>query len=207
MRDECHRPIIDAGPGLNFFSINKERLLINVLGKLSAPEAVQEEVFRKAASEERFRSAAAVWRKLTPNWIHILPNDRTPELAYTIRRITRQPMEQRLTQSKDLGEVMVIAHAVIAAEAGASVTVLIDDGQGARIATAEMNRLDRLRIRDPNIGAITLVTTPTVLERAAGGPYVPDKAAVRAIYSRLRCLDDGLPPIERTSLLTSARWR
>ncbi len=23
-----HRPIIDAGPGLNFFSINKERLLI-----------------------------------------------------------------------------------------------------------------------------------------------------------------------------------
>jgi hypothetical protein len=42
MRDECHRPIIDAGPGLNFFSINKERLLISVLAKLSAPEAVAE---------------------------------------------------------------------------------------------------------------------------------------------------------------------
>jgi len=39
-----HRPIIDAGPGLNFFSINKERLLIGVLGQLSAPETVQEEV-------------------------------------------------------------------------------------------------------------------------------------------------------------------
>jgi hypothetical protein len=31
------RPIIDAGPGLNFLSINKERLLIGVLGPLSAP--------------------------------------------------------------------------------------------------------------------------------------------------------------------------
>ena len=30
-----HRPIIDAGPGLNFLSINKERLLIQVLGQLS----------------------------------------------------------------------------------------------------------------------------------------------------------------------------
>jgi hypothetical protein len=32
-----HRPIIDAGPGLNFLSINKERLLIAMLGQLSAP--------------------------------------------------------------------------------------------------------------------------------------------------------------------------
>ncbi|MCY1138414.1 hypothetical protein OWR29_10435 [Actinoplanes sp. Pm04-4] len=31
------RPIIDAGPALNFLSINKERLLISVLGKLGAP--------------------------------------------------------------------------------------------------------------------------------------------------------------------------
>lgn len=44
-----HRPIIDAGPGLNFRSINQERLLISVLGRLSAPEAMQDEVFRKAS--------------------------------------------------------------------------------------------------------------------------------------------------------------
>ena len=46
-----HRPIIDAGPGLNFLSINKERLLIGVLGPLSAPEAVQNEVLRKAQQD------------------------------------------------------------------------------------------------------------------------------------------------------------
>jgi hypothetical protein len=34
------RPIIDAGPGLNFLSTNKERLLIGVLGPFSAPETV-----------------------------------------------------------------------------------------------------------------------------------------------------------------------
>ncbi len=43
-----YRPIIDAGPGLNFLSINKERLLIDVMGPLSAPETVQDEVLRKA---------------------------------------------------------------------------------------------------------------------------------------------------------------
>lgn len=35
------RPIIDAGPGLNFLSVNKERLLIAILGPISAPETVQ----------------------------------------------------------------------------------------------------------------------------------------------------------------------
>ena len=49
------RPIIDAGPGLNFLSVNKERLLIAVLGPLSVPEAVQDEVLRKSRQDDRFR--------------------------------------------------------------------------------------------------------------------------------------------------------
>ncbi|HJP78447.1 MAG TPA: hypothetical protein VJ914_29500 [Pseudonocardiaceae bacterium] len=207
MAVETCRPIIDAGPGLNFLSINKERLLISVLGKLSAPEAVQAEVFRKARNDARFRSAATVWQKLTPHWISILPNDQTPELAATIQRIGGQPVGRRLAQSKDLGEFMVVVHAVVAAEAGAIVTVLIDDSQGARTATAEITRLKRLRTCGRPVGSIRLVSTPAVLELAAGGPHIPDRGAMRTIYGRLRCLDDGLPPIERTNLLTSARWR
>ncbi len=130
-----HRPIIDAGPSLNFLSINKERLLIGVLGPLSDPEAVQAEVLSKSREDERFRAAATVWRKLAPRWIQILSDDETPELAAVVHRVTRQPMEERLKYPKDLGETMVIAHAVVAAEAGKTVTVLIDDGPGARIAT------------------------------------------------------------------------
>ena len=207
MPDESHRPIIDAGPGLNFFSINKERLLISVLGKLSAPETVQNEVFRKARTDERFRAAAVVWRKMTPDWILILADEPTPQLEAAVRRITHEPMAQRAKHAQDLGEIMVIAHAVVAAESGQAVTILMDDRLGSRIAIAEINRLERERRHRSTTGSIRLVNTLTVPERAAGGQYVPDKAAMHATYARLRCLDDGLPPIGKTNLLTSDRWR
>jgi hypothetical protein len=201
------RPIIDAGPSLNFLSINKERLLIGVLGAISAPETVEIEVLRKSAQDLRFRAAAPAWRKLTPKWIQVLPDDPTPELAQAVHRITRQPMNERLRQPRDLGETMVIAHAVVAAEAGADVIVLIDDGPGAKTATLEIRRLDRLRIRDSMVGTIKLVSTLTILERAAGTQHIPDKAAMRDIYRRLRGLDDGLPLIDKTDLLTTFRWK
>ncbi|GGK44593.1 hypothetical protein GCM10011591_15250 [Nocardia camponoti] len=111
-----------------------------------------------------------------------------------------------MKQPRDLGETMVVAHAVVAAEEGLSVTVLIDDGRGAQIATAEINRLRRLRAAGRNVGSIGLVSTLTVLERTATTPHLPDRAAMRTTYARLRALDDGLPPIENTNLLASARW-
>jgi hypothetical protein len=200
------QPIIDAGPGLNFLAINKERLLIAMLGRLSAPASVETEVLRKAAQDQRFRPAAAVWRKLASSWILVLPDDLTPELARVVNRITRQPMTERLKQSKDLGETMVIAHAVVAAEAGSDVIVLIDDGLGAQTATREIRRLDRLRVSGSTVGSIKLASTLTVLEKAAGTQHIPDKAEMREIYQRLRGLDDGLPPIDKTALLTTIRW-
>jgi len=200
------RPIIDAGPGLNFLSINKERLLIAILGPFSAPETVQDEVFRKSAQDSRFRAAATVWRKLTPNWIQILPDDATPELAAVVQRISGLPMGERKMQAKDLGETMVIAHAVLGAESGQTVTILIDDGPGARIAAQEISRLNRLRATGRPMGSITLASTLTVLERAAGTDHLPERAAMRDTYQRLRGLDDGLPPIEQTRLLSRALW-
>lgn len=201
-----HPPIIDAGPGLNFFSLRKERLLIGVLGKLSAPETVQDEVFRKSKQDERFSAAASVWRRLTPTWMQVLSDDETPELTAVVHRITRQTMEDRLKHPKDLGETMVIAHAVAAAESGEEMTVLIDDGPGIRTATSEISRLERLGAGGRIVGSIRLVSTLTVLERAAGGVHIPDRAVMRNVYGQLRGLDDGLPPIEKTNLLTSARW-
>jgi hypothetical protein len=200
------RPIIDAGPGLNFLSINKERLLIAVLGPLSAPETVRDEVLRKSGRDERFRAAATVWRKLTDRWIQILPDDVTPELATVVQRISGLPMAERMKQGKDLGEIMVIAHAVVAAESGQRVTVLIDDGPGAAIATSEIGRLRRLGSSGPSVGSITLASTLTVLGRAAGTEHLPDRAAMRDTYKRLRELDDGLPPIEKTDLLSDTLW-
>jgi hypothetical protein len=201
------RPIIDAGPGLNFLSINKERLLIAVLGRFSAPETVQDEVFRKSQQDNRFRAAATVWSKLTTHdWIQILPDDVTPELAGVVQRICGLPMADRLKHAKDLGEIMVIAHAVVVAESGQPVTVLIDDGPGAAIATSEIRRLQRLGSSGRSAGSITLASTLTILGRAAGTEHLPDRAAMRDTYRRLRELDDGLPPIENTDLLSDTLW-
>jgi hypothetical protein len=200
------RPIIDAGPALNFLSIHKERLLIATLGRLSAPETVQGEVLRKSQQDDRFRAAATVWRKLTPNWILILPDDATPELANVVQRISGLSIGERMRHTKDLGEIMVIAHAVVAAESGNSMTMLIDDGPGARIATSEISRLRRLGSSGQPVGSIKLVNTLTVLERAADTQHLPDRAAMRDTYSRLRGLDDGLPPIENTDLLAPKFW-
>ncbi|GAA2218069.1 hypothetical protein ACFY2R_22880 [Micromonospora olivasterospora] len=200
------RPIIDAGPSLNFLSINKERLLISVLGPLSVPETVQDEVMRKSREDPRFRPAATVWRKLTPRWIHVLSDDETPELAAAVHRITQQSMRDRLRHPKDLGEIMVVAHAAVAAETGETVTVLIDDGAGAVIATSEIRRLQRLRAQGRAVGSIKLVNTLTILHRAAGTGHIPDRSMMRDIYLRLRGLDDGLPPIDSTSLLSAPQW-
>jgi hypothetical protein len=95
-------------------------------------------VLRKSQQDERFRAAGTVWRKLTARWIQILPDDATPELAAVIQRVSGLPMDERRRQPKDLGETMVIAHAVAAAESGQSVTVLMDDGPGATVATSEI---------------------------------------------------------------------
>lgn len=101
---------------------------------------------------------------------------------------------------------MVIAHAVVAAEAGQSVRILMDDGPGATIATSEINRLQRLGSSAQPVGSITLASTLTVLGRAAGTQHLPDRTAMRDTYNRLRGLDDGLPPIENTELLAPKFW-
>lgn len=98
-------------------------------------------------------------------------------------------MKQRVKHPKDLGETMVIAHAVVAAEAGQTVTILIDDGPGAHTATAEISRLERLRACGRTVGSIKLVSTQTVLERADQSPEIftlaltcVSPAQVEAVY-------------------------
>lgn len=58
------RPMMDAGPGINFFSLNKERLLFATVGALSVPEIVHEEIRNKAHQEQRFAAAGRVPAKL-----------------------------------------------------------------------------------------------------------------------------------------------
>lgn len=198
------RPIMDAGPGINFLSLNKERLLFEALGPLCVPEAVEQEILRKSRADLRFAAAGRVWTKLPSRLMEVLSDDVTDELSAAVQRISGAPIAPRRRSGKDLGETMVISHAAVAAEAGQHVIVLIDDGGGCRIADAEARRLGRLRSSGRAVGSIRLINTLTVLERAAGGKYLPDKGALRDLYDRMRGLDDGLPPLAGTNLLTCA---
>jgi hypothetical protein len=201
------RPIMDAGPGLNFLSLHKERLLFSVLGPLCVPEAVQTEILRKAGQDQRFAAAASVWAKLPEHLMEVLSDDITDELLAAVQRISGLPLPERRQISRDLGETMVVAHAAIAAEAGNDVFVLIDDGAGCQLAAAEARRLQRRQARGETVGGISLIHTVTVLQLAAGGEHLPDKDSTRNLYGKLRNLDDGLPPLEHTNLMNLACWR
>jgi hypothetical protein len=201
-------PIMDAGPGLNFLSLNKERLLFDTVGPLRVPEKVEEEILRKSRQDHRFSAAESVWRRLPERLLQVLSDDSTNEdLSRAVGRISGTPFEQRIHISKDLGEVMVISHASVAAESGENVIILIDDSGGRQIAAVEARRLDRLRSMGRPAGSIRLISTLTVLQKAAGREHIPNRQAMRKLYSRLRQLDDGLAPIEQTSLLSLPCWK
>lgn len=178
------RPIMDAGPGLNFFSLQQERLLFSMLGALCIPEAVETEIRRRARQDRRFTAADAVLRKLPERLLEVLSDDLTEDLARAVGRISHGPAQDRLRVSKDLGETLVIAHAAVRAEAGADVIVLIDDSGGCRTAAAEARRLDRLRCAGSPVGSIGVIGTTTVLERAAGTDHLPDRDAMRSLYTQ-----------------------
>lgn len=176
------RPIIDAGPGLNFFSLNKERLLFNTLGPLSTPETVRDEILRKSTQDQRFSAASTVLKKLPQTLFEILPDDMTEELEPAVSRLGKIPARKRMRDSKDLGELMVIAHAAISAESGHSMFVLIDDGDGRSLASSEAQRLNRLRNTGASVGTLSIVGTTTILERAAGTEFIPNRDEMRKLY-------------------------
>ena len=202
------RPIMDAGPGLNFLSLNRERLLFDAVGPLRVPERVEEEILRKSRQDHRFSAAESVWRRLPDRLLQVLSDDPTnEELSRAVGRISGKPFEKRIHISKDLGEVMVVSHASVAAESGENVIILIDDSYGRQIAALEARRLDRLRSMGRPAGSIRLISTLTVLQKAAGREHIPNRQAMRKLYSRHRQLDDGLAPIEQTSLLSLPCWK
>lgn len=199
-------PIMDAGPGLNFFSLNQERMLFEALGPLCVPETVHAEMIRKAGSDARFAPTQTVLGKLPGRLLAILSDDAAGPFQENFERIAGMPMANRMKNGKDLGETMVVAHAATQAEQGWDVTVLIDDGGGQKLAALESKRLDRRRILDTQTGSLRIITTLTVLEQSIATKHLPDQAALRKLYDRMRSLDDGLPPLETTGLLKLPGW-
>lgn len=194
-------PILDAGPGLNFFSVNRERLLFSVTGGLVAPQVVVDEMRRKAQRDARFDATAGIIAKIQGTRLfNVLSDDPTAELNRAVERIAGVPLGSGHLPMKNLGEVMVIAHAVVRAEAGQTVVVIIDDGDGRHRARLEQARLMRMQMNGVACGRIELLSTVDILRRAFELQVVNDKAELRELYQRMRGLDDGLEPFENTVL-------
>lgn len=98
------RPILDAGPGLNFLALHKERLLFSAVGPLSAPACVEEEILRKAQADSRFEAADRVWRKLPEHLMSVLPDDPTLELERAVERISSLPLDERYQRRRTLDD-------------------------------------------------------------------------------------------------------
>ncbi|GLZ41227.1 hypothetical protein [Actinokineospora sp. NBRC 105648] len=203
----CTGTVVDAGPALTFLARkDTTRVLFQGLrGGFAAPEIVRTEVMRKSREKQRLLgSAANQWQMLeNAGRIEVLSDDESVELSVAVQRLCHLPMSQRMQQGKDLGELMVIAHAVVLADAGRDVTVLIQERDGTAMAQQEAARFARMA---PRRGSIRVWNSETVLLRAAGSPQLPDKSTMRRIYGAMRPLDAALPPIDQTDLLTSSVW-
>jgi hypothetical protein len=161
-------------------------------------EAGRDEVFRKSRQDERFRAAAAVWRKLTPTWRQVLSDDQT-------RTCSCSPPDHP---------------AIHGTTANAPERPGRDHGHRTR-SRRRRSRRDRDRSHrrwtwGANCHCRNQPTPKTSSQRSrcwvdqtgehADCPgargrrqHIPDKLAMRTIYARLRGLDDGLPPIEKTT--------
>lgn len=127
-------------------------MLFEAFGPLCVPETVHSEMIRKARTDERFSRTQSVLWKRPQTLLEILNDDAAGPLSESFERIAQMPMADRMKNGKDLGEMMVVAHAATQAERGYDVTVLIDDRGGPLLASHESRRLDRLRPVEPQTG-------------------------------------------------------
>jgi predicted nucleic acid-binding protein len=183
--------ILDTGPCLNFISIGEGNLMHAALAvdfdKLLVPREVANEIGDKSSEVPKFARADPLFKGLVrDSKIEILESDAHNDMALVkaIKLVSRLPPSALLTKRrKDLGETMVVAHAIKLREAGFEVTLVIDDGGGRGLAKAH---------------GFAVIGTIRILGLAASKGLVP-RAKMKGIYERLRPsngaepMDDGLP--------------
>lgn len=189
--------IIDAGPTLTFTAAGYSGLLVEVVSKrgnrLLTPETVVDEVDRKAQSAKFAGCDQVLSTLIGAEHVGVLPDAISDkQLAQQVRRITGVGTAIRLGESKDLGETMVIAHALKLQTSGVDVRVLIDEWRGQQVA------MDH---------GLKVVSTEMILLGAIDLSLISDRGEMRSIYQRLRDYDDGLVHIDQTALLERGRYR
>lgn len=190
---DTSKRIIDAGPGLNFLATHSEKLLTEALGHLHMTETVIGEIDRRSKRDSRFKDARRVLAKMTPGWVTPIPDDLTDvELDNAVYILTGEPIDDRFARDKDLGEVTVLAHAIVESDHGRDVIVLIDDGCGRVLAQKAISRADRRRRQRQAAGQITLLSTLDIFAILIRRGHFANKGELKAAYLKIAPMDDGL---------------
>lgn len=197
--------LLDAGPALNFLAVGQQNILIRAADsanlQLAAPQRVDREV-RGMCKDARFARTGALgaWSKLcAAQRIDILDDSLDGNGAFTaaVTRISGMPASDRVRSGKSLGEILVIAHASIRAQAGQDVFILIDEGDGRSRAHRECGWLTR----ESAPGTITLWRSQQVLHAAKHHPdWIVGDLTAEQVYEKMRPFDDGLPALDGRSL-------
>ncbi len=175
--------ILDTGPALNFMASGHHGVLFEVLETrtlgLQMPETVVEEVARRARNDSRFKKCPSVLNDLRANdLIEILADDiDSADLTKAVESICGIPLESRVQTSKDLGEVLVMAHALVLRDKGLSPILLIDEW--------------RAKEQAEGLG-FTVVTTVGILVIAAQTNIVPKQRTMKRIYGEIVACDKSM---------------
>jgi hypothetical protein len=134
--------VLDAGPAVGFAATAQVPLLVGVLSRVhmrcAVPFVVDKEVRRQ---DRKYSGVAKRWAAvITSGRIEVLPETAVglgdPRVVIEVARLRDTNPTAAMSTHRDLGEVMTVAHAVVARRDGFNVAVSIDDAFGARLAAA-----------------------------------------------------------------------
>lgn len=189
--------VLDAGPALNFLAVGQQNVLIQMAAAagadLAAPKRIDDEIEGQSKSN-RFRRTAVrnTWRTLKSSGRITLLDDsllRDPRFDAAIGRISGVEAADRKKTRKNLGEILVLAHASVFVQDGETVYVLMDESDGRRRAKSERAWLRQQRAP----GQLVLWNTQEVLEAAERQPgWITGGLTAEQVYKAMKPFDDGI---------------
>jgi predicted nucleic acid-binding protein len=183
--------IFDAGPIVGFAAAGRLTLLVEVFDRIrmqrAVPFAVDKEVRRQgrkyAAVSRRWPAAVMSGRFEVLDEVAVGVADQ--RVVAEAARLRDTDPDSALSAQRDLGEILTVAHAVVARSDGLQVAVSTDDSYGARLAGAEQ---------------LLNLDTVAILRLAIRLGLIAAKTDLQTLYRALS-LYSHLPPLTATRLL------
>lgn len=183
--------VLDAGPSVGFAAAGKLPLLNKVFDEIGlrrvVPAIVDQEVRRQDPKHPGTRK----------NWVACVSSGRIevlPEVTATsgdpgvrdkVAELRDVDVEEAFATKRDLGEILVVAHAILLRESGHDVAVSIDDSDGARRAALHQ---------------FVNLDTVEILSLAIDLDVITSKQELRSVYKALGAVS-SLPDLSTTGLL------